>query len=168
MSHARRLTLFALVALVGAAAAGCVTSTPGWTYTPAPPVTPAPSVEASAPASAGASAAASAGPSAGASGGGASAAAGAVAISALNIAFEQTAVTAPAGTPFQITFDNKDVGVPHNVAIHKDNAGGAEVFKGDIVTGPAVKTYDVPALPAGTYAFVCSVHPNMTGTLTAQ
>jgi plastocyanin len=26
----------------------------------------------------------------------------------------------------------------------------------------------VPALPAGTYAFVCSVHPNMTGTLTVQ
>jgi plastocyanin len=160
MSHARRLALFALVALVGAAASGCVTSTPGWTYTPALPVTPAPSVEASGPASAGASAAAS--------GSGASAAAGAVAISALNIAFEQTAVTAPAGTPFQIAFDNKDVGVPHNVAIHKDNAGGAEVFKGDIVTGPAARTYDVPALPAGTYAFACSVHPNMTGTLTAQ
>jgi len=26
----------------------------------------------------------------------------------------------------------------------------------------------VPALPAGTYAFVCSVHPNMTGTLTVK
>jgi plastocyanin len=26
-------------------------------------------------------------------------------------------------------------------------------------------TYDVPALPAGPYAFVCTVHPQMTGTL---
>jgi plastocyanin len=26
----------------------------------------------------------------------------------------------------------------------------------------------VPALPAGTYSFVCSVHPNMTGTLTVK
>jgi plastocyanin len=32
----------------------------------------------------------------------------------------------------------------------------------------ATATYDVPALAAGTYGFVCSVHPNMTGTLTAS
>jgi plastocyanin len=36
------------------------------------------------------------------------------------------------------------------------------------VTGPIIEIYDVPALPAGTYAFVCSVHPNMTGTLTVK
>ena len=30
------------------------------------------------------------------------------------------------------------------------------------------RTYDVPALPAGTYGFVCTVHPNMIGTLTAK
>ena len=77
-------------------------------------------------------------------------------------------MTAPAGEAFQIAFDNKDAGTPHNVAIHKDNASGAEVFKGEIINGPATRTYDVPALDAGTYAFVCSVHPSMTGTLTVQ
>ena len=41
------------------------------------------------------------------------------------------------------------------------------MFKGEIVTGPKVIVYDVPALPAGSYTFVCSVHPNMTGTLAA-
>jgi plastocyanin len=153
MSHAPRRSLLALVALVGATAAACVSGTPGWTYTAAPPVTPPPS------------AAASPAPSESA---GASQASGGVTISAANIAFEQTSVTAPAGKAFQLTFDNKDSGVPHNVAIHKDSASGAEVFKGEIITGPASKTYDVPALDAGTYAFVCSVHPNMTGTLTAQ
>jgi plastocyanin len=121
------------------------------TYTLAPPVTPGPSVVASGSPSASASAAA-----------------GAVSISALGIAFEQASVSAPAGAAFQITFDNKDAGDPHNVAIHRDNPSGAEVFKGEIVTGPATSTYDVPALDAGTYAFVCSVHPTMTGTLTAQ
>ena len=39
------------------------------------------------------------------------------------------------------------------------------MFKGEIFNGVAVKTYDVPALAAGTYPFVCTVHPNMIGTL---
>ena len=89
-------------------------------------------------------------------------------VSALNVAFEQAALTAPADKPFQIVFDNKDAGVPHNVAIHKDSPTGAEVFKGEVFTGPAKRTYDVPALPAGTYGFACTVHPTMTGTLTVQ
>ncbi|HEX7948769.1 MAG TPA: cytochrome c oxidase subunit II [Candidatus Limnocylindrales bacterium] len=89
-------------------------------------------------------------------------------VSAANIAYEQASLEAPANTPFSIEFDNKDAGVPHNVSIHKDAAGGQEVFKGDIFNGPDKRTYNVPALPAGTYAFVCSVHPNMTGTLTVK
>jgi plastocyanin len=42
------------------------------------------------------------------------------------------------------------------------------VFKGEIFAGVATKNYDVPALKAGTYTFVCDVHPAMTGTLTAK
>jgi plastocyanin len=41
------------------------------------------------------------------------------------------------------------------------------VAKGAIITGVAEASYDVPALKAGAYTFHCSVHPNMTGTLTA-
>ena len=33
---------------------------------------------------------------------------------------------------------------------------------------PGATDYQVPALKAGTYPFVCIVHPNMTGTLTVQ
>ena len=54
--------------------------------------------------------------------------------------------------------------MPHNVVI-KDGAGTA-VFTGDIVTGPATKDYQVGPLAAGAYTFMCTVHPNMTGTLT--
>lgn len=89
-------------------------------------------------------------------------------VEAENIAYKESTLSAAAGKPFQIDFKNQDAGVPHNVAIHKDSAAGAEVFKGEIFPGKAEKTYDVPALDAGTYAFVCSVHPNMTGTLTVQ
>ncbi len=74
----------------------------------------------------------------------------------------------PADTPFQIVFTNNDAGIPHNVAIHKGSPTGPEVWKGEIFNGVETRTYDVPALPAGTYGFVCTVHPNMTGTLTAK
>jgi cytochrome c oxidase subunit 2 len=87
-------------------------------------------------------------------------------LSALNIAFEQTTLEVPADTPFKIAFENKDAGTPHNVEI-KD-AAGASLFKGEIFSGVDTRTYDVPALGAGTYPFNCTVHPNMTGTITAN
>jgi plastocyanin len=75
-------------------------------------------------------------------------------------------VTVPADTPFVIVFENQDAGIPHNVAI--SDASGAEVFKGEIFNGVETREYQVPALPAGEYTFICTVHPNMTGTLTAE
>ncbi len=89
-----------------------------------------------------------------------------VTLAAENIAFMQTSIAIPAGRSFTLAFDNRDNGTPHDVVI-KD-ASGAALFKGDLVTGPRVVVYDVPAIPAGTYTFVCTVHPNMTGTVTAQ
>jgi plastocyanin len=110
--------------------------------------------------SASAEAGGSATPTAGASG------TASVSISALNVAFQQTTVNAPAGQPFTILFNNMDSSIPHDVWI-KD-ATGNPVFQGGIVTGPAQTTYNVPALIAGTYTFSCSVHPNMTGTMVVQ
>jgi plastocyanin len=89
-------------------------------------------------------------------------------VSAVNVAFEQTELSAPAGAPFRIVFDNKDQGIPHNVAIHRDSPTGQEVFKGEVFNGPGIRDYEVPELEAGAYAFVCTVHPNMTGTLTVE
>jgi mono/diheme cytochrome c family protein/plastocyanin len=89
-----------------------------------------------------------------------------VTITASGIAFTTTDITVPADTPFTIVFENLDAGIPHNVAI--SDAAGAEVFKGDIFNGVETREYQVPALAAGAYPFICSVHPNMTGTLTAQ
>lgn len=86
-------------------------------------------------------------------------------ISARNIAFSTDTLTAPAGEPFTISFDNQDAGIPHNVEI-KDE-GGTSVFTGEIFNGVDQRDYAVPALDAGTYEFICTVHPNMVGTLTA-
>ncbi len=91
-----------------------------------------------------------------------------VTIVARNIAFDVGDISVPAGKPFTIAFVNEDAGVPHNVAIHRDTPTGPEVWKGEIFSGVATRVYRVPALEAGTYGFVCSVHPNMTGTLTAK
>jgi len=89
-----------------------------------------------------------------------------VAVTASGIAFTTPAVTAPAGKAFVIDFDNQDPSTPHNIQI-KDSTGTVE-FQGDTFNGVATKAYQVPALPAGSYAFTCTVHPTMTGTLTAQ
>jgi len=101
----------------------------------------------------------------------ASAAAGAsvtLSLTASGVAYDKTDLAAPANAPFAIAFANNDAGIPHNVSIHAGSATGTEVFKGEIFGGVDTRTYAVPALPAGTYAFVCSVHPNMTGTLTVK
>ena len=157
------------------AVAACATSTPGWTYAPAPSATPIPSVDASAAAAPSGSAAPSASvpPSASVEPSGApsappsaSAPTAVVEVAAQNIAFTPTELTVAPDVAFQINFANNDAGIPHNVAI-KD-AGGTAIFTGDIFNGVETRTYDVQPLPAGTYQFICSVHPNMTGTLTAQ
>ena len=159
----RLVRLIPIALLAGLVLAACAsTAGPGWTYEPPPPATPtpaasaAPSGSASEAPSAGASAAPSAAPS-GATGG------TVLNVKASSIAFDVTSLTAPAGQPFQIAFDNEDAGVPHNIAI--TDSAGAVAWKGDLVTGVTQTTYNVPALSAGTYTFMCQVHPTMTGTL---
>jgi plastocyanin len=93
----------------------------------------------------------------------------ALSLVAQGIQFDTACLVAPAGQDFQINFDNKDAGTPHNVAIAKDSAYADFIFTGDLVTGPKATVYDVTKssgpLDAGTYYFRCDVHPTMAGTL---
>jgi plastocyanin len=169
------VAVLAMLALVA-----CTSAKPGWTYAPAPSATPIPSAAASgsaapsgsaaasAPASASAPAASASAPASEPAGSGSTGGGAVLEIEAEGIAYKESALTAAADQPFQIDFKNNDSGIPHNVAIHEGSPTGAEKFKGEIFPGPDERTYDVPALPAGAYAFVCTVHPNMTGTLTVQ
>jgi plastocyanin len=87
-------------------------------------------------------------------------------VDAKGFAFTPNDLSATAGTAFTIAFVNGDPGVPHDMVIR--DGSGAIVFQGEPVTGVAAVVYSVPALPAGTYPFVCSFHANMTGTLTTK
>jgi plastocyanin len=90
-------------------------------------------------------------------------------ISAVSIAsFEQKEVVVAANVPLKLEFDNKQAGVPHNVGIYDTPARATEIFKGELITGPAKIVYDVPPLAPGSYYFQCDIHPNMNGTLAAK
>jgi hypothetical protein len=89
-------------------------------------------------------------------------------VTARGVAFIETEFTAPADQPFRLAFVNEDAGVPHNVALHEGSATGPEAWRGEIFNGVETRVYEVDALPAGTYGFICSVHPAMTGTATLE
>jgi plastocyanin len=89
-----------------------------------------------------------------------------VLVHAKDIKFVEASLAGPADSPFTLAFVNEDPATPHNVEL-KDGAG-ASVFKGEVFPGVDTRVYDVPALAAGTYTFVCTVHPSMTGSATLQ
>ncbi len=92
-----------------------------------------------------------------------------VALVAQNIAFDKTALEVPAGKPFGISLDNKDsAGLQHNVEI-KDSTGTV-IADPTPIDGGQQTTYSYAALAAGTYTYICRIHPipNMTGTLTVK
>jgi plastocyanin len=91
-------------------------------------------------------------------------------LTAAGLVFDPTCLAAPAGTAFTISFENKDIGIPHNFHIFSadpaQDSNAQSLFTGDLVTGPDTATYKVSALPPGTYFFHCDVHPTlMFGTL---
>ena len=88
----------------------------------------------------------------------------AIVVTAKDLQFSPTEVSAPADAAFEIVFDNQE-SAPHNIKI--SDSTGAEVFKGPVDSNKQIVN-NVPALAAGTYPFICEVHPDMKGTITAE
>jgi plastocyanin len=91
-------------------------------------------------------------------------------IVASKIAYDVRAITVPADTPFTITFENRDApGVVHDVDIRQPDKATV-VQDQAIVNGGESATYSYDGLPAGSYVFICSIHPvpNMTGIVTVR
>ena len=92
-----------------------------------------------------------------------------LALTASGIKFDKTALEAPADTTFVIDFKNEDTpGVPHDVDIREE--GSTTALKDQpTVDGGESTSYTYDPLAAGTYTFICSVHPSqMSGTLTVK
>ena len=90
-------------------------------------------------------------------------------VNAEQIAFDKKALEVPAGKPFAIKLNNKDsAGVLHDVDIRKQD--GTVLQNMPTIDGGASTTYVYTAMDAGTYVFICSIHPipGMTGTLTVK
>ncbi len=89
-----------------------------------------------------------------------------VALEASEASFGVSRLTAPADESLTLRFSNES-SVAHNVSIYRRD--GEALFTGEVFTGPRVIEYAIPALAAGSYQFVCDVHPQqMTGTLVAR
>jgi hypothetical protein len=84
------------------------------------------------------------------------------------VSFDTGTLIVPCCRPFDLVFDNKNSGVPHNVKITDNSAQTTTIFDGQEITGVASVTYNVPAIPEGDYYFLCRIHPNMNGTLQSR
>jgi mono/diheme cytochrome c family protein/plastocyanin len=88
---------------------------------------------------------------------------------AKSIAFDKKELSVPAGEAFGIELDNQDSpGVPHNVELRTSD--GTVISNPPTIDGGQQTTYVYEPLEAGTYTFICNVHPipAMTGTLTVK
>lgn len=78
------------------------------------------------------------------------------------LAYAPPEIAVPAGTPIRLTFRNGS-SVPHNMVFTKGIAAATDT----IVEPGDSQVLAIDPLADGTYRFVCTVHEEMSGTLTA-
>ena len=80
-----------------------------------------------------------------------------------NVEFTPKRVELPAGVPLRVTLRNADAAVPHGLRLQPMRSGveAPVLLETEILTGPAERTFELPALEAGPYLFTCPIHPHM-------
>ncbi|MEA2546041.1 MAG: Cupredoxin-like domain [Chloroflexota bacterium] len=89
-----------------------------------------------------------------------------VKVVAAHVRWVPTTLAAPAGKVWHVRIDNQD-GPPehHNFVVASGKTFPERIYQSRNFN-KGTFTFDVPALPAGKYLFICTVHPDvMTGTL---
>ena len=81
--------------------------------------------------------------------------------------FTTKELTAPANTTVNVKFDNREQGVPHNVAFYASQ-GGEKLGASETITGPASTEFELETGEAGDKYFQCDVHPNMNGKFVVE
>ena len=87
-------------------------------------------------------------------------------VTAKDIELAPATMSVPAGRVLNVTFENKDAGVPHDLVLKGGPGFTMELIKTEISTGVSTTALPIPGLMPGTYQFTCNVHPNMTASLT--
>jgi plastocyanin len=78
-------------------------------------------------------------------------------------------ITAPAGKVWHVKVDNQDILSKHNVTIASGPTFPERIYQTAPNFSSGTFSFDLPALPAGRYFFICTIHPeSMTGTLTIE
>ena len=87
-------------------------------------------------------------------------------VGAATSGFEPDQLEARADSPFSVRFENQDTGLFHNWVLEGKSGSDVDIGDTTFFRGPATRIYEVPALAADRYTFMCRIHPLvMTGTL---
>ncbi|HTG42048.1 MAG TPA: hypothetical protein VK697_10600 [Methylomirabilota bacterium] len=83
--------------------------------------------------------------------------------------WDKYTLTAPAGKVWHVKVVSQEPIGHHNFVVASGPTFPERIYTGKNLLPKATVTYDVPGLPAGSYLFICTVHPEtMTGTLTLK
>ena len=88
----------------------------------------------------------------------------AITIASPGLFFDIESFKVPVGEQVDLTYDNDDAGVVHNIHI---DTGAEEEPQTELVEGPVVQDLSFTIDEEGEYTYLCDVHPaQMRGTVT--